>query len=120
MLRKLAASSDANLGALQAAGALPVLLELLRDTPPASGRAAGAMHLLRDLALYAPASRCGRLPMLCDSARCRSSAPAAERSACQRLSARPLAVHNSGALCSSATCTACGCRLGRKVLRLAF
>ncbi len=61
VLRKLAASSDANLAALQAAGALAVLLELLQDMPPPSGRTAGAMHLLRDIALYAPASRCGHL-----------------------------------------------------------
>jgi len=60
VLRKLAASSDANLGALRAAGALDALLELLRAAPPASGRAAGAVHLLRDLALYAPGSRCAR------------------------------------------------------------
>ncbi len=58
VLRKLAASSDANLGALRAASALGALLELLAAAPPASGRAAGAVHLLRDLALYAPASRC--------------------------------------------------------------
>jgi len=58
VLRKLAASSDANLGALRAAGALGALLALLAAAPPASGRAAGAVHLLRDLALYAPADRC--------------------------------------------------------------
>ena len=69
MLRKLAASSDANLAALQAAGALATLLELLQGMPPASGRAAGAVHLLRDLALYAPASRCGRL-RLCSHRPC--------------------------------------------------
>ncbi len=58
VLRKLAASSDANLGSLQAAGAVDALLELLGCVPPASGRAAGAVHLLRDIALYAPPSRC--------------------------------------------------------------
>ena len=65
MLRKLAASSDANLAALRAAGALGAVLELLRDAPPASCRVAGALHLLRDLALYAPADRCA-LDRLCE------------------------------------------------------